>query len=120
MLDIPSNSVTIHPSVKQKEIFMTTTNYTFPCDTVKGLTLAQKREAVKALKASIAESVAIRRESKALVKVVRAEKAEARRVAAIAKAKAKLDKLMAPVGAKATKANKRPSKPVVWNTKVAA
>ena len=99
---------------------MTTTNYTFPCDTVNGLTLNQKREAVKALKASIAESVALRRESKMLLKVLRAEKAEARRVAAIAKAKAKLDKLMAPVGAKATKANKRPSKPVVWNTKVAA
>ena len=96
---------------------MTTTNYTFPCDTVNGLTLTQKREAVKALKASIAESVAIRRESKTLLKVVRAEKAEARRVAAIAKAKAKLDKLMAPVGAKAIKANKKPSKPVVWNTK---
>jgi len=99
---------------------MTTTNYTFPCDTVNGLTLTQKREAVKALKASIAESVAIRRESKMLLKVLRAEKAEARRVAAIAKAKAKLDKLMAPVGAKAIKANKKPSKPVVWNTKVTA
>jgi hypothetical protein len=80
--------------------------------------LNQKREAIKALKASIAESVAIRREGKALLKVARAEKAEARRIAAIAKAKAKLDKLMAPVGAKATKANKRPSKAVV--TKVAA
>ena len=99
---------------------MTTTNYTFPCDTVNGLTLTQKREAVKALKASIAESVALRRESKTLLKLVRAEKAEARRVAAIAKAKAKLDKLMAPVGAKAIKANKKPSKPVVWNTKETA
>ena len=101
---------------------MTTTNYnyTFPCDTVNGLTLNQKREAVKALKASIAESVALRRESKAMLKLVRAEKAEARRVAAIAKAKAKLDKLMAPapVGAKAIKANRKPSKAVI--TKVAA
>jgi len=99
---------------------MTTTNYTFPCDTVKGMTLKQKRDAIAALKISIKEDLALRRESKMLLKVLRAEKAEARRVAAIAKAKAKLDKLMAPVGAKATKANKRPSKPVVWNTKVAA
>ena len=93
---------------------MTTTNYnyTFPCDTVIGLTLTEKREAVKALKASIAATVALRRENKALLKVVRAEKAEARRVAAIAKAKAKLDKLMAPapVGAKAIKANRKPLK----------
>jgi len=101
---------------------MTTTNYnyTFPCDTVIGLTLTEKREAVKALKASIAATVALRRENKALLKVVRAEKAEARRVAAIAKAKAKLDKLMAPapVGAKAIKANRKPSKAVI--TKVTA
>ena len=99
---------------------MISTNYTFPCDTVIGLTLTEKREAVKALKASIAATVALRRENKALLKVVRAEKAEARRVAAIAKAKAKLDKLMAPapVGAKAIKANRKPSKAVI--TKVTA
>jgi hypothetical protein len=115
-LTIPLKSDTIHPSVNQKEIFMTT-NYTFPCDTVNGLTLTQKRAAIAALKASIKADLASRREEKALLKAERAVKAEARRVAAIAKAKAKLDKLMAPVGAKAIKANKRPSKAIV---KVAA
>ena len=97
---------------------MTTTNYIFPCASVNGLTLTQKRAAIVALKTSIKADLAYRREGKELLKAERAVKAEARRVAAIAKAKAKLDKLMAPVGAKATKANKRPSKAVV--TKVAA
>ena len=96
----------------------TASNYIFPCGTVNGLTLNQKRAALAALKTSIKEEMALRRVLKAEAKAERAVKAEARRVAAIAKAKAKLDKLMAPVGAKATKANKRPSKAVV--TKVAA
>jgi len=96
----------------------TATNYIFPCASVNGLTLTQKRAAIAALKASIKEETVLRRALKAEAKAERKEKAEARRIAAIAKAKAKLDKLMAPVGAKATKANKRPSKAVV--TKVAA
>ena len=96
---------------------MTTTNYIFPCASVNGLTLTQKRAAIAALKTSIKEEMALRKTLKAEAKAEKAEKAEARRVAAIAKAKAKLDKLMAPVGAKAIKANKRPSKAVV---KVAA
>jgi hypothetical protein len=48
----------------------------------------------------------------------KAEKAEARRSAAIAKAQARLDKLLAkqaaPVGAKAIKANRKPSKVVTY------
>ena len=91
---------------------MTTTNYTFPCDTVNGLTLNQKREAVKALKAAIAESVAYRRQEKEAAKIYKARKATERREAAIAKAQARLDRLMAkanPVGAKAAKANRKPS-----------
>ena len=91
---------------------MTTTNYTFPCDTVNGLTLNQKREAVKALKLAIAESVAYRRQEKEATKIYKARKATERREAAIAKAQARLDRLMAkanPVGAKAAKANRKPS-----------
>ena len=91
---------------------MTTTNYTFPCDTVNGLTLNQKREAVKALKAAIAESVAYHRQEKLATKVYKAAKAAERREAAIAKAQAKLQKLLDkanPVGAKAIQANRKPS-----------
>ena len=91
---------------------MTTTNYTFPCATVNGLTLNQQRAAVKALKAAIAESVAYRRQEKEAAKIYKARKATERREAAIAKAQARLDRLMAkanPVGAKAAKANRKPS-----------
>ena len=91
---------------------MTTTNYTFPCDTVNGLTLNQKREAVKALKAAIAESVAYHRQEKLATKVYKAAKAAERREAAIAKAQAKLQRLLDkanPVGAKAIQANRKPS-----------
>ena len=91
---------------------MTTTNYTFPCDTVNGLTLNQKREAVKALKAAIAESVAYRRQEKEAAKIYKARKATERREAAIAKAQAKLQRLLDkanPVGAKAIQANRKPS-----------
>jgi hypothetical protein len=56
--------------------------------------------------------------SKAADRRTKEEAAEAKRQAAIAKAQARLDKLLAKqvgaVGAKATKANKRPSKGVVF------
>ena len=51
---------------------MTTTNYTFPWDTVKGMTLNQKRESIKALKASIKETVEYNRQEKLAIKVYRA------------------------------------------------
>jgi len=91
---------------------MTTTNYTFPCDTVKGLTLNQKREAIKALKASIKETMEYQRQEKLAIKVYRAAKAAERREVAIAKAQAKLQRLLDkanPVGAKAIQANRKPS-----------
>ena len=91
---------------------MTTTNYTFPCDTVKGLTLTQKRQAVAALKASIKETMEYQRQEKLAAKVYRAAKAAERREVAIAKAQAKLDRLLDkanPVGAKAIQANRKPS-----------
>ena len=86
-------------------------NYTFPCASVNGLTLNQKREAIIALKASIKAEA----EFKAVAKIAAAE---AKRAAAIAKAEARLAKLLSKqvgaVGAKAAKANKRPSKGVVF------
>jgi microcystin-dependent protein len=93
-------------------------NYTFPCASVNGLTTAQKRAAIAALRASLVAD----REQAAATKIAAAEAkaaaATAKREAAIAKAQARLEKLLAKqvgaVGAKAVKANKRPSKGVVF------
>ena len=101
------------------------TNFVFACHSVNGLTLNQKRETVKALRASIAEEVLQRRlskqvaaEEKAAARVAKAQTAEQKRIDAIAKAQARLDKLLSkavgPVGHKATKASKRPSKVVTY------
>ena len=50
------------------------------------------------------------KEEKLDAKLAKISAREARRAAAIAKAQAKLDRLLAPVGSKAIKANKKPSK----------
>ena len=100
-------------------------NFVFACHSVNGLTLTQKRETVKALRASIAEEVLHRRiaktvaaEEKAALQAAKLQTAEQKRVAAIAKAQARLDKLLSKavgaVGHKATKASKRPSKVVTY------
>ena len=87
------------------------TNYTFPCASVNGLTTNQKRAAIAALRASLVAD----RENAAAAKIAAAE---LKRATAIAKAEARLAKLLAksvgPVGAKAVKANKRPSKGVTY------
>ena len=63
----------------------TSANFVFPCASVNGLTLPQKREALKALRASISAEVAFRREVKAEAKIsraaLRAEKAAAAAIA---------------------------------------
>jgi len=86
-------------------------NYTFPCASVNGLTTNQKRAAIAALRASLVAD----RENAAAAKIAAAE---LKRATAIAKAEARLAKLIAksvgPVGAKAVKANKRPSKGVTF------
>ena len=86
-------------------------NYTFPCASVNGLTTGQKRAAIAALRASL---IADREQAKA----TKIAAAEAKRAAAIVKAEARLAKLLSKqvgaVGAKAVKANKRPSKGVVF------
>jgi nicotinate-nucleotide pyrophosphorylase len=101
----------------------TSTNHVFPCASVNGLTLNQKREAIKALRASISSEVAMRREAKAEAKIeksyIRMSKAvlaEQKMAEKIAKATARLEALQAKaiakavgkVGAKAIKANRKP------------
>lgn len=101
----------------------TSTNHVFPCASVNGLTLNQKREAVKALRASISESVAYNRAAKVSAKVEKAASRYIKAAAAadkmadrIAKATARLEALQAKaiakavgnVGAKALKANRKP------------
>ena len=101
------------------------TNFVFACSSVNGLTLNQKRETVKALRASIAEEVLNRKHAKSVAatekaeaRLAKAEAVAAKRMSAIAKAQARLDKLMAkavgPVGHKAARASKRPSKVVTY------
>jgi hypothetical protein len=80
------------------------------------LTLAEKRAMLKTLKENIKAHAALVRESKVAQKLQKAENAEARRQAAIEKAKAKLEKLLnktQPVGRLAIKANRKPSKATV-------
>ena len=96
------------------------TNYTFPCASVNGLTLNQKREAVKFLRAAIKEEAIIRKQVRADAKAAkiaaRAEKVaarEAKKAERIAKLEAKLSALKNPVGTAAIKANKKPSKVTV-------
>ena len=93
-------------------------NYTFPCASVNGLTTGQKRAAIAALRASLVADRLSAKETKAANAAAKAAAAEAKRAAAIAKAEARLAKLLAKqvgaVGAKAVKANKRPSKGVVF------
>jgi hypothetical protein len=85
--------------------------FTFACDSIEGLTLNQKRETLKALKLAIKADAARAREAKSALKLQKAENAEIRRMNAIVKAQAKLDKLLSkPVGTKAIKANRKPSK----------
>jgi len=79
-------------------------------------TLDQKRQALMVIKMSIKEQLEYNRQEKLAIKVYRAAKAAERREVAIAKAQAKLDRLLAktnPVGAKALKANRKPSAVVV-------
>ena len=106
----------------------TSTNHVFPCASVNGLTLNQKRAALAALRASISESVAYNRAAKVSAKIekqaVRAAKAqlaEIKMTERIAKATARLEALQAKaiskavgnVGSKAIKANRRPAAVII-------
>jgi len=101
--------------------------FTFACGSVEGLTLAQKRETVKALRASISAEVASRRIAKQVAKDQKAAGREAKKIASaakkldrIAKLEAKIAALKNPVGTKAVKANKKPSKVTVTKYQVEA
>jgi hypothetical protein len=93
-------------------------NYIFPCASVNGLTLNQKRAAVVALRAAIKAENDMRKALKQDAFIAKRAAADAKREAAIAKAQARLEKLLSKqvgaVGAKAIKANKRPSKTAVY------
>ena len=69
---------------------MSTTTYIFPCASTQGLTLAQKREAVKALRASIKEELAVRKMARAAAKVEKTAARQAKRNIAAAKKAGKL------------------------------
>ena len=80
---------------------------------LKGLSTNSKRALIKELKEAIRLEMAFQRDLKVAAKVLKAQNAQLRKEAAIAKARAKLEKLLAPVGSKAIKANRKPSKAVV-------
>lgn len=82
-------------------------------DTIQNLPVAQKRSLVKSIKEMIKEDIASNRaanfERKQNSALLRAQKKQDR----IAKLEQKLAALRNPVGAKAIKSNRKPSKPVV-------
>ena len=82
------------------------------------LSLSDQRVMLKELRAVHAQSRADLKAGKALLKADRAAAKAAKAAAAIAKAQARLDKLLAkqaaPVGVKALKANRKPSKVVTY------
>ena len=82
-------------------------------DTIQNLPVAQKRSLVKSIKEMIKEDIAANRAANFARKqnsaLLRAQKKQDR----IAKLEQKLAALRNPVGAKAIKSNRKPSKPVV-------
>jgi len=80
---------------------------------LKGLSTNSKRALIKELKEAIRLEMAFQRDLKVAAKVLKAQNAQLRKEVAIAKARAKLEKLLAPVGSKAIKANRKPSKAIV-------
>ena len=98
--------------------------FTFACGSVEGLTLAQKRETLVALKASIKQEVETRKALRALSADAKRLAAVAKRDEQIAKAEARLQKLLAKqvgaVGVKALKANRKPSKVVTYGAEANA
>jgi hypothetical protein len=83
---------------------------------ISTLSTTEKRDLIKELRASINVDRSVARSVKMLA---RADKAQARadkKAARIAALQAKLDALLNPVGAKAVKANRKPSKAIVTKT----
>jgi len=92
--------------------------FTFACGSVEGLTLNQKRETLTALKISIKQDITERKFARMLNAEAKRHAVVTKREQAIARAEARLAKLIAkqaaPVGVKALKANRKPSKVVTY------
>jgi len=92
--------------------------FTFACASIEGLTLNQKRETLAALKVSIKQDIETRKAMRALAAEAKRHADVTKREQAIAKAEARLQKLLAKqvgaVGAKALKANRKPGKVVTY------
>jgi microcystin-dependent protein len=92
--------------------------FTFACGSVEGLTLNQKRETLAALKISIKQDITERKFARMLNAEAKRHAVVTKREQAIARAEARLAKLLAKqvgaVGAKALKANRKPSKVVTY------
>jgi len=82
-------------------------------DTIQNLTVAEKRNLVKSIKLMIKEHVAANRDANFQRKQNSAALRAAKKAERIAKLEQKLESLRNPVGAKAIKANRKHSKPVV-------
>lgn len=87
-------------------------------DQFQALSLSDQLATIKAFKAIVAEKRQAFKASKEAQKAQKTEQKLARQAAAIAKAQARLQKLLekqaAPVGVKALKANRKPSKVVTY------
>lgn len=98
--------------------------FTFACASIEGLTLAQKRATLAALRESIKQDVASRKHARALASEAKAQARADKVAASIAKAEARLQKLLAKqvgaVGTKAIKANRKPSKVVTYGAEANA
>jgi uncharacterized protein (UPF0210 family) len=82
-------------------------------DTIQNLSIREKRALVKSIKEMIKEHAAANRQANFERKQNSANLRAAKKAERIAKLEAKLDALRNPVGAKAIKANKKPSKATV-------
>ena len=82
-------------------------------DTIQNLSIREKRNLVKSIKEMIKEHAAANRQANFERKQNSAASRAAKKAERIAKLEAKLEALRNPVGAKAIKANKKPSKATV-------
>ena len=82
-------------------------------DFILSLPVSEKRALIVELRQSIALDKSIARSAKVLAKAEKAQVRAEKRASRIAALEAKLEALRNPVGAKAIKANKKPSKATV-------
>jgi hypothetical protein len=114
----PANTCIIHSiESTNKEKIMKTLSNLYGELSIATLTTAQKREAIKLLRTSIAADVMIKKQERFDKAEAKAEAKAAKVTAAIQKAEARLQKLLdmkvGAVGSKARKFAKRPSKAIV-------